>query len=215
MEEVIIQSPDDLPPKKPQKANSDLIWKVLAGVFLVTTIIFLIISIAKGGSNENSSNSTNKSGSSSSSNGSGEDAPVETGYKLKGFDISIGKLMGSVGFNYGSILTLKTNADGTYLIGEVKNGDNIRFAYRSLPDGAWKKTGLKSAAYDKTKEQLVECDMAIAKEELEAFAGIKDSKGNELVCSITEEPDDEDSEASSTNYTAAEALKDKLYKDAE
>jgi hypothetical protein len=214
MEEVIIQSPEDLPPKKPQRADSGLIWKILCGIFFVTTIIFFIISITKGGTEGNGgvdvpNGQSNGNGSSQSGSSEPEDSLA-----LKNFNVDIGKLVGAAGFNYGSILSIKTNADGTYMIGEIKNGNAVKFAIRSLPNGSWKKANLITSR-DNIEGANNTC-LNISKTELEVFSGYKTSSGGDAYCvhyNDLEEDDDSEAEDEIELVTAADAIKDGEYKE--
>ncbi len=181
--EVIEQEPI----QEPERATGDMVWKILTGAFVATTIIAFIVGLAIGGSGKSNSStgdggSSNNKGSQQSSNNSGSSSSSQSSDKddlaLKSFDVSIGGLVNGAGFNYGSILTLKTNADGTYMLGEVKSGETLGYTYRSLPSGSWKHSTLNSTGENAICEEIEE-------EELYAFKGVTFSgAGNvELKCS--------------------------------
>ena len=214
MEEVIIQSPDDLPPKKPQRADSRLIWKILCGVFFITTVIFFIIAIAKGGAEGNGGVDASNGQSNGNSSSQGGSSEPEDSLALKNFNVDIGKLVGAAGFNYGSILSIKTNADGTYMIGEIKNGNAVKFAIRSLPNGSWEKANLITGR-DNIEGANNTC-LNISKTELEVFSGYKTSAGGDAYCvryNDLEEDDDSEAEDEIELIPAADAIKDGEYKE--
>lgn len=201
--EVIEQEPI----QEPAHTSNGMIWKILTGVFALTAIIAIIVAIATGGSKQctdngstnNSSNPSNSQSKQSSNNTPSNNTTDELA--LKNFDVSIGGLVNAAGFNSGSILTLKTNADGTYMLGEVKANGVFGYAYRELPNGSWKKTALMPT------EETAVCEET-DKQELYAFKGIIFSgAGNvELKCKH------QISTGSTTLVTITEALDKDYYK---
>ena len=219
--ETIEQDPNDEVLRAPVKSHNDMIFKITTGILAVTTIVFGAIALFGGNKGaDTDKKSDNKDGSSqTSSDGGSSDSKSEDSLALKNFDVNIGKLVGAAGFSYGSILSIKTNADGTYMIGEVKNGDNYGFTYRKLPDGDWKSTKLGIGPYDKDTHIAPNCETEISKTELEVFANYKSSTGKELYCLDNSVPEDLEGEENigydAVVITAAEALKKGLYQAAD
>jgi len=210
--ETIEQDPNDVVLRqKPKKAaNKSLIWQILTGVFALGMIIFAIIAFT-GKSDDakckTESKATAKDGTSIVSSETTKD------YTLKNFDVNIGKLVGAAGFSYGSILSIKTNADGSHMIGEIKNGNTVRYAIRALPDGNWTKGNLITGI--ETIEGANNTCLNIAKAELEVFKSYKNSSGSEAYCVVynnIEEVDGSDVPEEQELKTAAEAIEAGLYK---
>lgn len=209
--ETIEQDPNDIVLQGPVKSNNDLIFKITTGVFAVTTIIFAIVAFA--GGNKSSEPETSKDNATTSTSQSTNTNPSEEkpDLALKNFDVKIGKMVGGAGFNSGSILNIKTNADGTYITGEIKSGEAYGYTYRSLPSGEWQKTPISSDGKTYCNE--------ISEEVMKAFAGITFAgPGNvELSCIVDEisEEDEDEEPTDSASYKFSEAIKEELYKDAE
>lgn len=125
---------------------------------------------------------------------------------LKDFNLDIGGLVNAAGFGSGSILAVKTNSEGTYMVGEVKSGETYGYAYRVIPDGAWTKTAL-------SKDGENDCHSTVSKEELEAFADVELSNGTVYCTADTGGYDEETQTTTSaaSRFTAAEALKASAY----
>ena len=213
--ETIDQDPNDIVLKEPKRDNSATPFKIATCVLAATTILFGAIAFFNCNKPDTSKKDGDSDSSQASSDGSSEDG--EDSLALKNFDVNIGKLVGAAGFNYGSILSIKTNADGTYMIGEVKNGENYGFAYRKLPDGDWKTAKLSVGPFDKDSHIAANCETEITKTELEVFANYKSSTGSELYCLDNSVPEDLEDEENigydAVVITAAEALKKGLYKE--
>ena len=61
------------------------------------------------------------------------------------------------------------------MIGEVKAGEKYGYAYRVLPDGQWTKSSFNEDAQPLCQN--------VKDDEMNAFAGVKMSRGSELTCS--------------------------------
>ena len=213
--ETIDQDPNDIVLKEPAKANNGLPFKIATCVLAGTTILFGAIAFFNMNKPDTSKKDGDSDSSQSSSDGSSESD--EDSLALKNFDVNIGKLVGAAGFNYGSILSIKTNADGTYMIGEVKNGNTTKFAYRALPNGNWSKSNMILSANDEGMSADNTC-VNIEKKVIELFASYKTSGGQEVGCMFYQDIDEtEDDTAVDEGYmkTAAEALKEGLYKESD
>ena len=201
--EVIEQEPI----QEPEHVSNGIVWKILTGVFALTTIIAIIVAVATGGPKECTDGSSSGSSMPSSNQGKQSSNNIPSGntttdeLALKNFDVSIGGLVNAAGFGSGSILTLKTNADGTYMLGEVKANGVLGYAFRELPSGSWKKTALNST------EETAVCEET-DEQELYAFKGIIFSgAGNvELKCKH------QISTGSTTLVNITEALEKDYYK---
>jgi len=210
--EVIEQEPI----AEPERGNNGIIWKILTCVFAVTTIIAGFIALTSGSketksennsSSNNSSSSSKSSASTPSSSNSGTQTTDELA--LKNFDINIGGLVGAAGFGSGSILTLKTNSDGTYMFGEVKANGQFGYAYRALPNGSWQKSPLNETGSNVICEET-------KKDILEIFEGISFSgAGTELKCTHLGETSSTTSKPSEIPVTATEALNKGYYMEEE
>lgn len=211
--ETIDQDPNDIVLQEPIKPKSDLPFKIATCVLAVTTIFFGALVLFNKPSETKKDGDKSESSESSSEGGSSEEKKDLT---LKNFDIKIGKLVGAAGFNYGSILSIKTNADGTYMIGEVKNNNVIKFAYRALPDGEWSKANMLLSQDDEGQSEDTIC-MNIEKKVIELFSSYKTSDGKEVGCMFYPDIDETEDSTAVDGYmkTAAEALKEGLYKSAE
>lgn len=210
--ETIDQDPNDIVLQEPKKADNALPFKIATCVLAATTILFGAIAFF----NMNKPDTSKKDGDSSSSqeDSEGSDKNDEDSLALKNFDVNIGKLVGAAGFNYGSILSIKTNADGTYMIGEVKNGNTTKFAYRTLPSGNWTKSNMILSADDEGMSADNTC-LNIEKKVIELFASYKSSGGQEVGCMYYPDIDETEDDTAVDSYmkTAAEALKEGLYKE--
>ena len=219
--ETIEQDPNDEVLREPIRESNGMIWKILTCVFLATTIIAGVIVLTSKKDDPTNCAKVNEKTQTTADGQTSEDADInsEDSLALKNFDVNISKLVGAAGFNFGSILSIKTNADGTYMLGEVKNGEKYGFAYRKLPKGDWESTKLKIGPTDKESNALVECATEISKTELELFSNYKSSTGKDLLCLDDSVPEDTE-DAENVGYdpiviTAAEALKKGLYKESE
>lgn len=214
--ETIDQDPNDIVLQEPVKSKSDLPFKITTCVLAVTTIFFGALVLFNKPSETKNDSDKSESSESSSEGGASEE---KQDLALKNFDVNIGKLVGAAGFNYGSILSIKTNADGTYMIGEVKNNDRYGFAYRKLPDGAWTTAKVGVGPFDKDTHIAANCETEVTKTELEIFANFKSSTGSELYCLDNSIPEDmvgkENIGYDAVVITAAEALKKGLYKESD
>lgn len=214
--ETIDQDPNDIVLQEPVKSKSDLPFKITTCVLAVTTIFFGALVLFNKPSETKKDSDKSESSESSSEGGASEE---KQDLALKNFDVNIGKLVGAAGFNYGSILSIKTNADGTYMIGEVKNNDRYGFAYRKLPDGAWTTAKVGVGPFDKDTHIAANCETEVTKTELEIFANFKSSTGSELYCLDNSVPEDMVGEENigydAVVITAAEALKKGLYKESD
>lgn len=214
--ETIDQDPNDIVLQEPIKSKSDLPFKIATCVFAITTIFFGALVLFNKPSETKKDGDKSESSESSSEGGASEE---KQDLALKNFDVNIGKLVGAAGFNYGSILSIKTNADGTYMIGEVKNNDRYGFAYRKLPDGAWTTAKVGVGPFDKDTHIAANCETEVTKTELEIFANFKSSTGSELYCLDNSVPEDmvgkENIGYDAVVITAAEALKKGLYKESD
>ena len=214
--ETIEQDPnDEVLKQKPKKAvNPCLIWQILTGVFAIGMIIFIIVAFAGKGGDEKCAK-TEKSSESNTSSAS-EGGETKKDLALKNFDVNIGKLVNAAGFNYGSILSIKTNADGTFMIGEIKNGDTVRFAIRPLPDGSWRRSNMVADAAE--IEGANNTCSNIPKSELEAFSNYKTSGGKDAYCVVYNDIDEVDGDEVPEEQelkTAADAIKAGEYKSEE
>ena len=214
--ETIDQDPNDIVLQEPVKSKSDLPFKITTCVLAVTTIFFGALVLFNKPSETKKDSDKSESSESSSEGGTSEE---KQDLALKNFDVNIGKLVGAAGFNYGSILSIKTNADGTYMIGEVKNNDRYGFAYRKLPDGTWTTAKVGVGPFDKDTHIAANCETEVTKTELEIFANFKSSAGSELYCLDNSVPEDMVGEENigydAVVITAAEALKKGLYKESD
>ena len=215
--ETIDQDPNDIVLQEPVKANNGLPFKIATCVLAGTTILFGLIAFFNG--NKPAETKKDEGGPDSSQTADATTAEEKEDLALKNFDVNIGKLVGAAGFNYGSILSIKTNADGTYMIGEVKNNDRYGFAYRKLPDGAWTTAKVGVGPFDKDTHIGANCETEVTKTELEIFANFKSSTGSELYCLDNSVPEDmvgkENIGYDAVVITAAEALKKGLYKESD
>jgi hypothetical protein len=226
--ETIDQDPNDIVLREPIQSKQSPLFKITTFIFAATTIIFGAIAFFNSNKPSEGRKDSSKSDASqtSSDSNSGDSKVSEDGLALKNFDVNIGKLVGAAGFNYGSILSIKTNADGTYMIGEVKNGDITKFAYRSLPKGDWEKSNLATEPFDKDNNWGTDCK-EIAKEVLELFKDYKTSGGKDAYCLYNPTPEEvaeqikeetgRDVDPERLGYdgdmvTASEALKKGLFK---
>ena len=214
--ETIDQDPNDIVLQEPIKPKTDLVFKITTCIFAITTIFFGALVLFNKPSETKKDSDKSESSESSSEGGASEE---KQDLALKNFDVNIGKLVGAAGFNYGSILSIKTNADGTYMIGEVKNNDRYGFAYRKLPDGAWTTAKVGVGPFDKDTHIAANCETEVTKTELEIFANFKSSTGSELYCLDNSIPEDMVGEENigydAVVITAAEALKKGLYKESD
>ncbi|MCQ2571265.1 MAG: hypothetical protein MJ154_03400 [Candidatus Saccharibacteria bacterium] len=205
--ETIDQDPNDIVLQGPAKSNSGMIFKITTGIFAVTTVVFAIMAFT-GGNKSTEPEAAKDNNTSTSQNTSSEPSEATPDLALKNFDVKIGKMVGGAGFNSGSILNIKTNADGTYITGEIKSGDAYGYTYRSLPSGEWQKTPISSDGKTYCNE--------ISEEIMKAFAGITFAgPGNaELSCIVDETGEDEEDEepADPVSYKFTEAIKEELYK---
>ena len=215
--EVIEQDPKDLP-ETPEYTSSGVVWKILTGVFLITTIIFVIVSFTKGGdancsdgsksgdSNSSKTASGNTSGNASDTSGGSSNAGSSEGGELKDFDVDIPGLVNGAGFGSGSILTIRTNSTGEWMVGEVSSDNKVGYAYRSLPSGKWQHANFGEGA--KCKD--------IARDEMDAFNGVTVKNPDFLKCSADSSSSTGNTTTSSSIvYTIKEALDKGIYKDAE
>jgi hypothetical protein len=217
MMEVIEQDPKDLP-EIPEYTSSGVVWKLLTGVFLITTIIFVIVSFTKGGdancsdgsksgdSNSSKTASGNTSGNASGTSGGSSNAGSSEGSELKDFDVDIPGLVNGAGFGSGSILTIRTNSTGEWMVGEVSSNNKVGYAYRSLPSGKWQHANFGEGA--KCKD--------ITRDEMDAFNGVTVKNPDFLKCSADSSSSTGNTTTSSSIvYTIKEALDKGIYKDAE
>ena len=202
--ETIDQDPNDIVLQEPVKANNGLPFKIATCVLAGTTILFGLIAFFNG--NKPAETKKDESKSDSSQTADAPAAEEKEDLTLKNFDVNIGKLVNAAGFYSGSILTIKTNADGTYMFGEVRSNGVTGFVYRKLPSGEWTGTSLTPIGEAANCEEL---DKSL----LEAFAGVTFSDKTELKCGVEEAAEKEDDPPVRTTMTVSEALKGNYYKD--
>lgn len=207
--ETIDQDPNDIVLQEPVKEKSDLPFKIATCILAGTTVLFGAIAFFNSNKPTETKNNDNKSESSQTES---KETESEAGndLTLKNFDVDTSSLITVLGLHSGTILTLKTNADGNYFLGEIRSNDVYHYGYRSLPSGKWIATNFTADG------ETALCE-ATSKTVLEAFAGVSfvgTNKG-ELKCSIEEEAEDESDPPVKTTITLTQALKDGYYKDAE
>lgn len=207
--ETIDQDPNDIVLQEPVKEKSDLPFKIATCILAGTTVLFGAIAFFNGNKPAETKKDDNNTESSQTESSSTE-SEAKDNLALKSFNVDTSNLITVLGLHSGTILTLKTNADGTYFLGEIRNSDVYHYGYRKLPEGKWIATNLSADG------ETAICE-SFDKSVLEAFAGVTfiGTNNKELSCGVEEEAEDENDPPVITSITLTQALKDGYYKDAE